>query len=149
MTIVKQLLDQKPAEIWSVAPDATVFTALQLMAERNIGALLVLKERALVGIFSERDYARKVILEGKSSRTATVGELMSHPVFFVRPEQTIEYCLALMTERRIRHLPVLQAHEIVGVVSIGDIAKAVISKQKVVIQDLERYITGDPRSSGM
>ncbi|PKO23945.1 MAG: histidine kinase [Chloroflexi bacterium HGW-Chloroflexi-1] len=145
MITVRQLLGTKSGDIWTIAPEASVYEALQLMAEKNVGALLVVEAGKLVGVFSERDYARKVILKGKSSKETAVGELMSSTVYYVHPEQTIEACMALMTERRIRHLPVLEQDALVGIVSIGDLGKAIISQQEVVIRDLEHYITGAPR----
>jgi len=145
MLTVRQLLGGKSGEVWTISPKASVYEALQLMADKNVGALPVVETGELVGIFSERDYARKVILKGKSSRETAVGELMSHPVFCVGPEQTIEGCMALMTEKRVRHLPVLEDNALAGIVSIGDVLKAIISQQKVHIEDLEHYITGAPR----
>jgi CBS domain-containing protein len=144
MTIVRQVLQRKPPGVWTVSPGATVYEALTLMAQMNIGAVLVIEDGALVGIFSERDYARKVILMGRSSRDTTVGELMSHPVVSVNPDIPIEACMALMTERHFRHLPVVKEGRLIGVVSIGDIGKAIIADQKIAIRDLESYITGAP-----
>jgi len=143
MVTVRQCLQSKGGEIWSIRPDISVYEALERMAEKDIGALLVLDEENLVGIFSERDYARKVILQGKSSRDTWVSEIMTSRVVFVRPEQTIEECMALMTEKHIRHLPVLDGERLVGVISIGDVVKAIISEQKFVIKQLEHYITGE------
>jgi CBS domain-containing protein len=144
MTIVRQILQRKPPGVWTVGPKATVYEALTLMAQINIGAVLVIEEDALVGIFSERDYARKVILMGRSSRDTTVGELMSHPVVSVNPDIPIEACMALMTERHFRHLPVVEEGRLIGIVSIGDIGKAIIADQRIAIHDLESYITGAP-----
>ena len=140
MTTVRQLLQGKGTDIWSIGPDACVFDALKLMAEKRVGALLVLEADNLVGIFSERDYARKVELEGKSSADTSVKEIMTGEVYCIRPEQTVEDCMALMTSRRIRHLPVLSDDRLEGVVSIGDIVKAVISEKEFMIQQLENYI---------
>jgi CBS domain-containing protein len=142
MLTVRQILKSKSPQTWSTEPTATVYTALQLMAEKEIGALLVLAEGKLVGIFSERDYARKVILHGKSSAETLVSEIMTPDVVTVRPDQTIADCMALMTEKRFRHLPVVEGDKILGVVSIGDVVKAIISDQQFVIQQLESYISG-------
>ena len=144
MTTVRQLLQRKPPGVWTVGPEVTVYEALALMAEMNIGAVLVIQGDALTGIFSERDYARKVILMGRSSRETTVGELMSHPVVTVNPNIPIEGCMALMTERHFRHLPVVEGGRLIGIVSIGDIGKAIIADQRIAIHDLESYITGAP-----
>ena len=142
MKYVNQVLDKKGYTIWSVARDSPVFAALQLMAEKNCGAILVVEKQRLVGIFSERDYARKVILKGKSSRNTRVDEIMSRRVVCVKPSQTIDDCMALMTEKRIRHLPVLDKDEqLVGLISIGDVVKEVISEQEFMIHQLENYIT--------
>ena len=142
MNTIRQLLQTKGHDLWSARPDTSVYDALQLMDEHSIGALLVLDGDDLVGIFSERDYARKVVLKGKTSRGTTIGEIMSRRVSCVRTDQTIEECMALMTDRRIRHLPVLEDEKLVGVISIGDVVKAVISEQEFVISQLENYITG-------
>ena len=142
MSIVSQLLKTKGNEIWSVAPQATVFEALQIMAEKEIGALLVLDNEKLVGIFSERDYARKLILKDRSSKEATVGEMMTRNVLYVEPETTIDECMALMTEKRVRHLPVMENGQLVGIVTIGDVVKKYISDQEFMIQQLEKYISG-------
>jgi CBS domain-containing protein len=143
MISVSQCLQNKGQEIWSVRSDRSVYEALELMAEKDIGALLVVDDGKLVGIFSERDYARKVILQGKSSRETLVREIMTPRVVYVHPQQTIEECMALMTEKHIRHLPVLDGERLVGVISIGDVVKAIISEQKFVIEQLEHYITGN------
>jgi CBS domain-containing protein len=146
MITVRDLLANKRAEgVWSISPNATVYQALELMAEKNIGALLVMENRRLVGVFSERDYARKCVLKGRNSRDTRVAELMSSPVIYVHTEQSAEQCLAIMTQRQIRHLPVLAGDEVIGVVSIGDVGKAIISDQQEALRDLETYITGAPR----
>jgi CBS domain-containing protein len=141
MTTVRNLLAQKGHDVWSIEPDATVFAALELMAEKKIGAVLVVKNGRPVGILSERDYARKIILLDRSSRKTTVGEIMTPDPVFIRPDQTIEECMALMTARRIRHLPVVENDSAVGLVSIGDVVKAKISHQQFMIQQLENYIS--------
>lgn len=140
MKNISQLLQDKGADVWAVSPESSIFDGLKLMAEKNIGALLVVDSNELVGIFSERDYARKVVLEGKSSRKMMIGEIMTEKVFCVRPDQSIQECMELMTEKHIRHLPVLENEELVGVISIGDVVKAVISEQEFVIEQLENYI---------
>jgi CBS domain-containing protein len=142
MKIAQDILLKKGNQVWSIHPDATVFEALKLMAEKGVGALIVMDAGQVVGIFSERDYARKVVLQGKSSKDTLVKEIMSSKVLFVGPEQTIEECMALMTEMHIRHLPVLRTDELLGVISIGDVVKAIITDREFVIEQLERYITG-------
>lgn len=142
MSTVRQLLRTKAADIWTIGPEASVYDALRLMAAKDIGAVLVVEAGKLVGILSERDYARKVVLQGKSSRSTTVGELMTRVVLFVRPDQTTEECLALMTAKHIRHLPVLENDQIVGMVTIRDVGKEIISQQAFTIEHLENYITG-------
>jgi CBS domain-containing protein len=142
MKTVMQLLQTKGQDIWSITPDALVIDALKLMAEKRVGALLVLEVDQVVGILSERDYARKVSLQGKSSKTTPVREIMTQKVVYVRPEQSIEECMALMTDKRIRHLPVLDGNQLIVVISIGDVVKAVISEQEFIIAQLENYITG-------
>ena len=142
MKTVAQLLRTKGHQVLSVPPDIPVFEALEVMAEENVGALLVLEGERLVGIFSERDYARKVILKGKASKETPVREIMSSHVLYIRPEQTIEDCMALMTDKRVRHLPVMEAEKLVGVISIGDVVKAVIAEQEFMIEQLQNYITG-------
>jgi len=138
---VKQILDEKGYEIWSVSPDDSVYDALKNMADKNIGALLVLEGDELVGIISERDYARKVMLKGKSSMDTPVRDIMTPRVLYIRTNQSIEECMALMTDKRIRHLPVFDQDNLVGVISIGDVVKAIISHQEFVIEQLENYIT--------
>jgi CBS domain-containing protein len=141
MTRVSDLLKNKGRNIWSIIPNATVYEAVEEMADKGVGALLVMEDRQLVGIVSERDYARKVILKGKSSRETEVREIMSHPVICVPPEMTIEQTMALMTERRVRHLPVLVEHGVVGVISVGDVIRAIIEEKEFYIQQLTAYIT--------
>jgi CBS domain-containing protein len=141
MLTVRELLAKKGSQVWSVSPDATVYEALQLMAERNVGAVLVLSGRSLAGILSERDYARQVVLKGKASRDTPVREIMTTRLVTVSPERTIEDCMALMTDRRIRHLPVTSGETLLGVLSIGDVVKAVISEKEFLIEQLEGYIT--------
>ena len=139
---VRQMLGTKGGGAWSVSPDATVYDALKVMAEKNVGALVVLEGDQLKGIISERDYARKVILKGKFSRETPVSEIMSVDVVTVQPDQSNEECMALMTNKRIRHLPVMDGNKLVGVISIGDVVKAIISEQQYTIKQLENYITG-------
>lgn len=141
MLTVRELLAKKGSQVWSVSPDATVYAALQLMAERNVGAVLVLSGQRLAGILSERDYARQVILKGKASRDTPVHEIMTTRLVTVSPERTIEDCMALMTDKRIRHLPVTSGETLLGVLSIGDVVKAVISEKEFLIEQLEGYIT--------
>ncbi len=143
MRTVKHLLQDKEHGAWSTTPDALVYDALKLMAEKRVGALLVLETGKLVGIISERDYARKVILHGKSSLNTPVREIMTENIICVRPEQTIEECMALMTDKRIRHLPVVVGDQVIGVVSIGDVVKAEIAEKDFLIKQLQNYITGD------
>jgi len=140
MKTVQQLLESKRHRLVSVSLETTVLDALKLMAEKEIGAVLVLDGDRLAGIFSERDYARKVVLHGKSSKDTPVREIMTDEVRCVRPEQSIEDCMGLMTDKRIRHLPVLEHKKVVGVISIGDVVKEMLSEQEFVIKQLERYI---------
>ena len=142
MKIVEQLLSVKSSDIWSIDPDALVFDAITLMAEKGIGALLVSKGQRVVGILSERDYARKVLLKGRSSRQTPVRDIMTADVIFASPEQTVEECMGLMTNKRIRHLPVMADDRLEGVISIGDLVKAVIADQQETIEQLESYIRG-------
>lgn len=146
MVNVNQVLQNKDSGVWSVVSDRSVYEALEIMAEKDIGALLVVDGGKLVGIFSERDYARKVILQGKSSKETLVRDIMTPRVVYVHPQQTIEECMALMTDKHIRHLPVLDGERLVGVISIGDAVKAIISEQQFVIAQLENYITGDRKA---
>ena len=140
MKTIKEILQSKPLSVLSISPEASVLDALRLMAEKEVGALVVLENERLAGIFSERDYARKVILHGKSSKDTSVREIMTSKVVYVRPEQSVEECMALMTDKRIRHLPVLQENRVIGIISIGDVVKEVISEQRFVIEQLEQYI---------
>jgi CBS domain-containing protein len=143
MKTVRELLEGKSGDIWTVDPDSTVFDALRFMAEKNIGAVLVLDaEERLVGIFSERDYARKIVLQGKSSRETPVLEVMSRNLHTVKPEQSVRDCMTMMTDLRIRHLPVLDAGRLVGMISIGDVLKSIIDYQDFLIEQYENYITG-------
>ena len=142
MTMLSQLLDLKGREIHSVAPDAAVLDAIRVMAEKHVGALLVLDGQRLVGILSERDYARKVVLKGRSSTTTRVAEIMSAKVITIGPDGTVDDAMRLMTEHRIRHLPVVQGPTVAGVVSIGDLVKSVIEEQRHTIEDLRSYIHG-------
>jgi len=140
MHTVKRLLDSKSGGVVTIAPDASVFTALELMAERDIGAVVVVHDGRVVGILSERDYARKVILHNKSSREITVDEIMTDRVLYVGPTHTVEECMALMTDKRIRHLPVMDGDRLIGVLSIGDLVKATIDDRDFTIRQLETYI---------
>jgi len=141
-TSVKQILSEKGNEVWSTSPATTVFDALKFMSDKSVGALVVLDDLRVVGVFSERDYDRKVILKGKSSKDLPVSEIMTRRVICVKPENTTEECMALMTSKHIRHLPVVEDDELVGIISIGDVVKAIISQQEFVIEQLENYITG-------
>jgi CBS domain-containing protein len=142
MITVRQLLRGKGHDVWHIAPDASVYDALKLMAIKEIGSLLVLEGEELVGIISERDYARKVVLKEKTTVDTPVKEIMTQEVISLRPEQTIQECMALMTDKRIRHLPVLENDRLVGIISIGDVVKAIISQQEFMIEQLEKYIEG-------
>lgn len=142
MTTVSSVLHDKGNTIWSVAPDAMVFDALKIMAEKNIGALLVMQKDKVVGIFSERDYARKIVLKGESSRTTAVKDVMTSEVLSVHSEQSLDECMALMTNKHVRHLPVLENGNLIGLISIGDVVKAIISAHEFTIKQLENYITG-------
>jgi CBS domain-containing protein len=141
MTTVRDLIERKGPEVWSVRPESTVYDALKLMAEKGVGAVLVLDGGSIAGILSERDYARQVILKGKASKETPVKEIMSPRVVFVRPDQTVEDCMAVMTDKHIRHLPVVDGAQLLGLLSIGDIVKAVISEKQFMIEQLETYIT--------
>ena len=143
MKTLKQLIESKNKRLAAVAPDQSVLRALEVMAENDVGALLVLDGKRLAGVFSERDYARKVILQGKASKTTKVSEIMTGKVVYVTLNRSVEECMAIMTEKRFRHLPVLDDdHNVVGIISIGDLIKEMISQQKFIIDQLENYITG-------
>ncbi|MGH8558803.1 MAG: CBS domain-containing protein [Methylococcales bacterium] len=142
MNTVKQILKVKGDAVFSVAPEAPVYEALQVMAEYDVGALVVVKDERPVGMFSERDYARKVMLKGKSSKDITVGELMVRDIYYVSPEDSLDECMVIMTEKRIRHIPVLEDNRLVGMISIGDVVKNIISEQEFKIRELEKYIQG-------
>jgi CBS domain-containing protein len=139
---VREVLQKKRRDVWSVSPDATVYEAIELMAEKRVGALLVLEQTKLVGIISERDYARKVILKGRSSKETPVREIMTTPVIFVEPQYSVDECMKIITEHRIRHLPVLDGEIVVGIVSIGDVVNWIISAQNHTIEQLQNYVTG-------
>jgi CBS domain-containing protein len=142
MITVRDILDRKGREVCSVAPDDTVYTALELMSERRIGALMVMERGRLVGVVSERDYARKVVLAGKNSRETSVRAIMTSKVYYVSASHRIEECMALMTDKSVRHLPVMDGERLDGVVSIGDVVKSVISHQEFIIEQLEHFIAG-------
>ncbi len=136
------ILNQKSGEVYSIAPDATVFKAIELMADKNVGALLVMKGEKLVGIISERDYTRKVFLRGKSSKETRVDEIMTKDPTVTHPHEGVDKCLGLMTDKHIRHLPVVENDKVIGIISIGDLVKHVISCQSAAIAHLENYISG-------
>ena len=143
MKTAAQILRSKPDQtVHTVEPTASVYDAVKLMADKNIGALVVVERGEVVGIVSERDYARKIVLMARSSRDTSLSDIMSSPVMYVRPEQTSEECMALMTEYRLRHLPVMDSGQLVGLISIGDLVKATISEQQFIIEQLEHYISG-------
>ena len=139
---IASLLKDKPRKVWSISEDSTVFEAIELMAGKNIGALPVMSNGKLLGILSERDYTRKIAIEGKSSKSTSVGEIISADFISVSPNSTIDECMHLMTEHRIRHLPVVQTDELVGIISIGDLVNWIISAQGIAIEQLENFITG-------
>jgi predicted transcriptional regulator len=142
MLRIKYLLSTKPKSIWSIGPNEPVLQAIRLMSEKEVGALPVIEADKLIGIVSERDYARKVILLGRSSADTAVSQIMTSELITISPEDTVHRCMELMTEKRIRHLPVLEKHKLVGMISIGDLVKAVIEEQQQTIVQLERYIAG-------
>ncbi|HIP52650.1 MAG TPA: CBS domain-containing protein [Chromatiales bacterium] len=141
MKTIGQVLDKKGHDVLAIGPDASVYDAIKIMSENNVGSLMVMQGDDVVGTVTERDYSRKIALEGRSSRETTVGEIMSSPVIFVRPEQTVEDGMALVTEKRVRHLPVMKDGKLVGLVSIGDLVKAIIDDQKFMIEQLVNYIS--------
>lgn len=143
MTMINQLLKVKGHGCFSVGPDETVYAAIQKMAEKNIGSVLVMDRATLVGIFTERDYARNVVLKGRSSPQILVRDIMSTQVAYVEPDDTVEDCMALMTEKRVRHLPVVEDEAVVGIISIGDLVKSIIDDQRFTIDQLETYIRGE------
>jgi len=144
MKSVAQVLKSKPGQnVETIAPATSVFDAVRLMAEKNIGALLVMEGQKIAGMLTERDYARKIILMGRSSKETRVRDIMTSPVMYVRPDQTNEECMALMTDNRVRHLPVVDQGKLIGLISIGDLVKDIISEQKFIIEQLEHYIAGD------
>ena len=139
--VVGSVLKRKGSDVWCVAPDQTVYEAIERMADKGVGALLVISADKLVGIISERDYARKVILKGKSSKTTHVSEIMTNPVIVVTPDESVDECMGILTKNRIRHLPVMEAEKVLGVVSIGDLVKWVVSEQGETIEHLQNYIS--------
>ena len=139
---IRDILRYKGQEVWAISPDSSVYDAVEIMADKHVGALLVLSENTLVGVISERDYARKIILSGKSSRSTRVSEIMSSPVISADPSHVIDECMKTMTEKRIRHLPVVEDGIVIGVVSIGDLVRWIISTQDHTIQQLQNYIAG-------
>jgi CBS domain-containing protein len=139
---VNQILSTKGKEVHSIVSTITVYDALKVMGEKNIGAVLIIEDNVLKGVFSERDYARKIVLKDKSSKKTYVNEIMEKEVFTVKPSDNLDYCMELMTARRIRHLPVVENDSIIGIVSIGDVVKAIIEVQKETIQHLDSYISG-------
>ncbi len=142
MIIVRDILQDKGNQVWTIGPDQTVFDALNLMADKQIGALVVVDDQKVIGMLSERDYARKVILKGKTSRETPVREIMTSKVCYVSPDRTVDECMALMTDKNIRHLPVLENENLSGLVSIGDVVKSMISEREFIIERLEAYISG-------
>jgi len=142
MQTVRDILKVKGTDVWCIEPDATVFDALQRMAEKEVGALVVTEGVQVVGLISEREYARKVVLEGRTSPTTLVKEIMITPVMYIHLDQAIEECMSLMTEKRTRHLPVIEDGKLVGLISIGDIVKSIIADQQFLIEQLVRYVSG-------
>ena len=141
MTTVQRLLENKGHLVWSIAPDASVFEAVQLMADKRVGALMVVEQNELVGVVSERDYAREIVLKDRVSRDTPVSAIMTRRVLYVRPDQTLDECMALMTEKNLRHLPVLDNGRLIGVISMRDVVKDLISEKEFMIAQLENYIT--------
>ena len=148
MVRIKDLLAAKGSDVWSIGPAHSVYQAIEMMALKHVGALTVLDDHgALVGIISERDYARKVILEGKSSRNTSVSDIMTKEVFTVQKEAKVPECMAIMTEKRVRHLPVTEENQVIGMISVGDLVKSIISEQDFKIEQLERYVRGEEAGS--
>lgn len=139
---IENILHEKGRNVWSITPDMIVFDAIKVLAEKNVGALLVMEGDKLVGMFSERDYTRKIILKGRASKETRVGEVVSSPVFTVSPEHSIEDCMRVMTEHRVRHLPVVHQDKVVGVVSIGDLVNWIITAQSAALEQMHTYIAG-------
>ena len=142
MTTVKDILDRKGRSVWSISPDESVYRALEVMSDRHVGALVVTEDERLVGVVSERDYARKIALKGRSSRDTTVRDIMTKNVFCIAPGARIEDCMSLMTEKSVRHLPVIDGEQLEGIISIGDVVKATIVHQEFIIDQLEHFIAG-------
>ncbi|MEJ2232213.1 MAG: CBS domain-containing protein [Nitrospirales bacterium] len=142
MKIIKDILEAKGHEVYTISPDATVYEALNLMAEKNVGALVILEGETLAGLISERDYARKVILKGKFSKDTPVHEIMSREPVIVTMDDDLEQCMELMTDKRVRHLPVMEEGRLIGIISIGDVVKGIIDHKEFIIQQLEKYIKG-------
>ena len=142
MIKVSELLKNKGHDVWSIGPDASVYDAIKLMADKEVGALIVIEDSKLVGVISERDYARKVILKGQSSKDMQIKEIMTTRVIYTKPEQTVEECMALMTEKHIRHLPIIEGEQLVRIISIGDLVKSIIAEQRFIIEQLGKYISG-------
>ncbi len=142
MVIINEILKVKGNDIWSIEPSASVYAAIKFMADKEVGALMVLEGRKVVGIISERDYARKVILKGRSSKATQVEEIMTTRVVYAHPEHNVNECMALMTEKHIRHLPIMVEEKLLGVISIGDLVKSIIAEQQLTIEQLEQYISG-------
>ena len=141
MGTVRQVLENKGHEVWTIGPDASVYDAVALRAEKEIGALTVMQDSRVVGLISERDYARKVILKGRASKDTRVRDIMASRVVYARPEQTVEECMAVITDQRVRHLPVLENQRLIGLISIGDLVKTIIDEQQFIIDQLVHYIT--------
>jgi CBS domain-containing protein len=142
MSTVRHILDQKGKNIWSIHPDATVFDAIAKMAEKDVGSLIVMDGDEIVGIITERHYARNVVLKGKTSPTTKIRDIMERRVIFAMPEQSVEQCMAIMSEKHVRHLPVLHGKQVIGIISIGDLVKSIIGDQKFTIDQLVHYIQG-------
>ena len=142
MRSVKDILEEKGTQIYDVTPDATVYEALQIMADKNVGALMVIEGDTVAGLVSERDYARKIILKGKFSKDVPVREIMTVDIIRIGPDNDVEYCMELMTDKRVRHLPVFENDRLIGIISIGDIVKAIIEHKEEIIEQLENYIKG-------